>query len=108
MAGSCPPRSARFDERPEIPAADRGSEVIFMLDASSAKEVLVAGDFTDWLNTPVKLRRGAGGTWHTRVKLTPGRHCYRFLVDGHWQNDPNRSLRVPNPFGTFDNLLEIY
>jgi hypothetical protein len=39
------------------------------------------------------------GVWRATVKLEPGTHHYRFLVDGEWRDDPECTLRAPNPFG---------
>ncbi len=82
-------------------------EVFFKLDASSAKEVLLAGDFTGWEKTPIKLRKGERGDWCATVKLAPGQYHYKFVVDGEWQDDPRATARCPNPFGTCDSVLEI-
>jgi 1,4-alpha-glucan branching enzyme len=82
-------------------------EVFFELDANSAKEVLLAGDFTGWEKTPVRLRKGEHGIWHATVKLAPGQYHYKFVVDGHWWDDPRAAARCPNPFGTSDSVFEI-
>ena len=32
------------------------------------------------------------GVWKTEAALTPGRHSYKFVVDGsRWENDPGTS-----------------
>jgi len=36
----------------------------------------------------------------------PGKHTYRFIVDGNWCDDPECSLRVANPFGGEDMVRE--
>jgi hypothetical protein len=82
-------------------------ETAFHLDAPAAHEVLLAGEFTDWDKAPIKLIKGSGGVWHTKVPLKPGRHCYRFLVDGKWQDDPNRPGRETNSFGTTNSFVEV-
>ena len=85
----------------------RQKEVVFLLDIISAKEVLLLGDFTDWQSKPIKLRQRAGSPWQTKVKLPTGRHHYRFLVDGRWHDNANHADRAPNPFGSFDNVIEV-
>lgn len=87
--------------------SDGRKEVPFELDANSAKEVLLAGDFTGWEKTPVKLRKGERGTWHATVQLAPGKYHYKFVVDGQWQDDPRAKRRCPNAFGTCNSVLEI-
>jgi 1,4-alpha-glucan branching enzyme len=69
--------------------------------------VQLVGDFTQWRERPVNLRKGADGIWRTTVELSPGTHHYRFLVDGQWQDDPECSLRAPNPFGSEDMLRPV-
>ncbi len=73
---------------------------VFSLTAPEANEVLLAGDFTEWEQHPVPLKKADGGVWTTIVLLQPGKHEYRFLVDGQWQDDPASALRVPNGFGS--------
>src|SRR5947207_6712727 len=72
----------------------------FSYVAPEAREVLLAGEFTDWDQRPVRLKKGKDGTWKTNVLLAPGEHQYRFLVDGRWCNDPACPSRVPNDFGS--------
>ena len=82
-------------------------DTIFRLDAPSAKRVFLAGEFTDWDKSPVKMIQGGGGVWHVKVPLAPGRHLYRFVVDGEWRDDPKSSTRVANPFGAYDSAVDV-
>ena len=54
--------------------------------------VQLAADFTEWEKSPIDLIRFENGVWSTTVPLPPGVYAYRFLVDGHWYDDP-RALR---------------
>ncbi|MEO8429436.1 MAG: isoamylase early set domain-containing protein [Verrucomicrobiota bacterium] len=67
--------------------------------APEARSVMLTGDFTDWEQNPVPLKKQKSGTWKTTVSLEPGTHEYRFLVDGEWSDDPGCLMRVKNPFG---------
>jgi hypothetical protein len=51
--------------------------------------------------------KGGGGVWHVITRLKPGRHAYRFLVDGEWHNDPGQPDRIVNDFGTLNSVVEI-
>ena len=70
----------------------------------NASAVLLAGDFTDWEQCPVPLKRQKDGTWKATVPLAPGAHQYRFLVDGQWRADAKCAQRAANPFGS-DNCV---
>jgi 1,4-alpha-glucan branching enzyme len=71
----------------------------FSLLAPDASSVQLAGEFTQWQERPINLQKDADGIWRATVKLPPGEHHYRFLVDGEWRDDPECTLRAPNPFG---------
>jgi 1,4-alpha-glucan branching enzyme len=76
-----------------------GLSQTFSLLAPDASSVQLAGDFTQWQERPINLQKDADGIWRAAVKLPPGTHHYRFLVDGEWRDDPECTLRAPNPFG---------
>ena len=69
----------------------------FRLSAPAAKSVLLVGSFNRW--QPVTMRSNEDGTWTTSLELPAGTYHYRYIVDGHWQDDPECPLRVPNPRG---------
>lgn len=70
-------------------------EVPFQLGGfSAAKEVCVVGTFNDWSPRNSPMQR-AGDQWRARVPVEPGRHEYKFWVDGEWLPDPaNTALQV--------------
>jgi len=86
---------------------NRKKRVIFTLEAPEAKRVHVTGGFCDWQTDSYALKKGRDGTWRTTLPLSPGRHEYRFLVDGEWRDDPNCRERFPNPFGTENCVLRV-
>ncbi len=79
----------------------------FSFSAPGAQSVLLAGDFTHWQQEAMPLHKQPNGVWKTTTWLAPGTYHYRFLVDGEWQDDPDCTLRVRNPFGTEDAVLQV-
>lgn len=78
----------------------------FSFRAPGALSVLLVGDFTHWQENPIPLKKQPDGVWRTTVPLAPGTYHYRFIVDGEWRDDPECTLRVPNPFGQ-ENSVRI-
>lgn len=78
----------------------------FRFSASDARSVLLVGDFTQWQQHAIPLQKEKSGVWVATVELQPGKHTYRFLVDGQWRDDPECTVRVPNPFGGQDMVRE--
>lgn len=78
----------------------------FRFTAPGATTVLLVGDFTHWQQAPIPMQNDGNGVWTASVELPPGKHTYRFIVDSEWRDDPECTLRVPNPFGGHDNVRE--
>jgi 1,4-alpha-glucan branching enzyme len=81
--------------------------VEFSLLAPDAQTVALAGDFTGWEQNPVNLAKMKTGRWKTTVALDAGTYRYRFLVNGQWQDDPECTARVANPFGGEDCVKTV-
>jgi 1,4-alpha-glucan branching enzyme len=79
----------------------------FRLLDSDAQRVLLVGDFTEWQKGAIPMQGGGNGLWTTTVKLSPGEHSYLFIVDGEWREDPECTVRVPNPFGGKDMVRQV-
>lgn len=82
-------------------------EQIFSFRAPAALRVQLAGDFTHWQMNPVSMRRLENGIGQTKVKLKPGVHHYRIVVDGEWHDDPECTVRVPDEFGTSNMVRKV-
>jgi 1,4-alpha-glucan branching enzyme len=82
-------------------------EVPFTVRAKGANEVVVTGDFTQWTRDGIRLRKGPNDEWRTVLELEPGEHQYRLVIDGNWQDDPQATKRVPNPYGGYNSVLRV-
>jgi len=82
-------------------------KVNFTIVAPEAQNVFLVGDFNSWDTSSRPLKKASKGTWKTSIKLMPGRYEYRFLVDGEWQNDPNCTNFIPNPYGCENCVLTL-
>lgn len=82
-------------------------EVPFQLGGHAlAKEVSVVGTFNDWSPRNSPMQR-TGDHWKARVPVEPGRHEYKFWVDGEWLPDPaNAAIRVDDN-GNTNSLLQV-
>lgn len=53
-----------------------------------ARSVHIAGDFNAWQTDRYALKRDERGWWHIRLALTPGKHRFKYVVDGSiWEAD---------------------
>jgi 1,4-alpha-glucan branching enzyme len=82
-------------------------KVTFSLRSPDAKEVILMGDFNRWNPKVHPMKKNKNGVWEKMTFLFPGTYEYRFMVDGHWKNDPNNTQTRTNRFGTINNVIVV-
>ena len=101
------------------PPTQTRNGVVFRLYAPYAKTVNVAGDWNNWGGTAGPesrfdetidaLKDNSNGVWTITIpyeRIKPGRHTYKFVVDGNsWIKDPYNFQTVNE--GGFNNSLII-
>lgn len=82
--------------------------VLFLQAAGLGQTLSIAGEFNGWNPSaaPMRLNRDAG-VFECLVKLPPGRHQYRLVVDGRWINDPHNPMTELNPFNEPNSIVTV-
>lgn len=82
--------------------------------APAATEVSLAGTFNGWEPGVTPMHRGPNGKWQAKLDLPPGRHEFKFVVDGAWCCEPGipdgpcvGDGLVPNEFGTSNCVIDV-
>ncbi|MET0394961.1 MAG: hypothetical protein ABW019_17585 [Chitinophagaceae bacterium] len=73
---------------------------------AGAREVYLAGDFNSWSPNTFAMRR-EGDDWVFAANLSPGKHLYKFVVDGNWIIDPGNKLWEQNEHSTGNSVIWI-
>jgi hypothetical protein len=116
-----PPTTTLATAAPQVPttaatlaartadAASAPLPVQLVFHSATAHRVTVAGDFTGWDASQVKLTRDpASGLWSVTVAVRPGRHVYAFVVDDSlWVRDPSAPVAPDADFGRPGSLLLV-
>ncbi|MGC8625584.1 MAG: glycoside hydrolase family 13 protein [Phycisphaerae bacterium] len=79
-------------------------------NAAWVHQVNVAGDFNNWSPSANALHRTVSGAWKISVKLTPGLHAYKFVLNGnHWIPDPaaNPALNISDGQGGINSQVRV-
>jgi hypothetical protein len=71
---------------------------------ANAKDVFLAGDFNEWSPNTFAMRY-EDGEWILSVNLSPGKHLYKFIVDGNWMLDPANKLWEKNEHNTGNSVM---
>ena len=83
------------------------AKVTFVLHEPGAKQVFLCGDFNGWASDATPMKRQADGHWETTIALAPGRHEYKFVVDGIWKHDPLARVNVWNQNGSLNSVAQV-
>ena len=84
----------------------KANKVNFQIVAEPGSAVYVAGTFNNWDPAQYKLRDYAkSGTCQVSLLLPPGRHEYKFIVDGEWHVDPDCPNWARNCHGTLNSIV---
>ncbi len=89
-------------------AAKGKKRVQFTFNTKPGATVFVAGTFNGWDPSSHPLLDPADTGQFSRACFLPkGAYEYRFVVDGRWCEDPQRSERKPNAFGGSNSVLIV-
>jgi 1,4-alpha-glucan branching enzyme len=85
-----------------------GESVRFQLITGLGNEVYVAGTFNNWDSHahPLTFAPEAGSYLATLI-IPPGRHEYKFVVNGKWLADPKCPETVQNPLGSVNCVIVV-
>ena len=88
--------------------SSKGKKVEFQVTAEPGSEVFVAGSFNNWDPKKHRMKDNPGsGHCKTTLVLPPGRHEYKFVVNGEWRVDPNCAELVPNEQGSLNSVVMV-
>lgn len=84
------------------------TKIKFQFTAEPGSKVAVAGTFNNWDPCANPLKNGVRkGVYTATLALPPGRHEYRFVVNGVWCTDPNCTESVANGLGSRNSVVSV-
>ncbi|MGI9068887.1 MAG: alpha/beta hydrolase-fold protein [Pyrinomonadaceae bacterium] len=83
-----------------------GNTTFTLAGHTDAEAVAIYGSFNNWIQTKNYCAREGDG-WVCRLDLAPGKHTYKFLVDGVGLNDPANSVTEDDGNGHVDSVIVI-
>lgn len=82
--------------------------VEFHLKADPGSEIYLSGSFNDWSGKAKKMiDRYKSGEYAATLFLAPGKHEYKYLVNGEWHVDPECPNWVVNDCGTLNSVITV-
>lgn len=72
------------------------------------QKAYIAGDFNHWSPDATPMRYNPQlQVFEACLKLTPGRHAYRYVIDHQWLTDQHNPVSEPNEFGSLNSVIEV-
>jgi len=77
--------------------------------AAGAKTIVLVGDFNDWDEKGLPLKKNKGGGFSISLNLETGKqYQFRYLIDGEkWENDWDADAYATSPFPGIENSVVI-
>lgn len=87
-------------------SSDYGNVKFKLKGHKHAKKVILSGTFNRWDESNFKMKPTEYG-WEVTLQLQPDEYQYKFIVDGHWIEDPNNPSKVKNEFNGYNSVINI-
>lgn len=102
-------KATKRSAQPSAEAAPNApASVVFRCAAPADAQVYVAGSFNCWRSDAHALSYDTKtGLAQASITLPPGRHEYKFVVDGAWMVDPSCPDWVINDHGSLNSVITI-
>jgi hypothetical protein len=84
-------------------------DIVFSINATNvpqATTIRLVGDFNNWDSESSPMRE-INGEWRTWVHLLPGRHQYKFIVDGKLIPDPENPDQIDDGKGGKNSVFVV-
>lgn len=78
----------------------------FLKGKSTAKDVYLSGTFNEWSTLKTRMIKIDSG-WVATLLLAPGKHQYKFIIDGHWMEDPQNRVREDDGQGGYNSVYFV-
>jgi len=74
-----------------------------------SKKVCLVGDFNDWDQKRIQMRKGEDGSFSVTLELKMGNeYQFRYLIDGtQWENDNEADNHVPSSYPDSQNSVVV-
>jgi hypothetical protein len=86
---------------------NKGIARFFLPGNRNAKQVFLSGSFNEW-STSQLLMIPCDSGWTIRLKLSPGKYSYKYIIDGNWTPDPFNKLNEDDMNGGYNSVVYCY
>jgi 1,4-alpha-glucan branching enzyme len=95
------------NKRADIFAYANRIATFFLPEYKDAKQVILSGSFNNWSTMQMPMEKTDSG-WVFSLPLAPGKHLYKYIVDGRWMHDQLNDLHEDDGNNGFNSIVYCY
>lgn len=84
-----------------------GKTRFFYAGLQNAGDIFLSGTFNEWSTLATPMHRVDSG-WVADLSLSPGKHCYKYIIDGHWVHDLSNKQREEDGYDGSNSIYYVY
>jgi 1,4-alpha-glucan branching enzyme len=108
VAATAPGATASAAGSVRLDATGVTADGVLFVYKGSGNSVAVAGEFNGWNTTADPMTRGDDGAWTLTRRLDPGRHPYKFVIDGNtWKEDAAATESTDDGHGGKNSVIVV-
>ena len=85
----------------------KGVVTLYLPGHTNARKVYLSGTFNSWSRMETPMNRTDSG-WIATLALLPGKHAYKYIIDGKWTPDSFNRLKEDDQNGGSNSVFFCY
>lgn len=94
-------------KRASVVDEQAGMTTFILYGYEKARDVRLSGSFNAWSLSGEVMQKTARG-WEIKLALAPGKHLYKFIIDGNWTPDPSNDYKENDSFRGYNSVYFKY
>jgi 1,4-alpha-glucan branching enzyme len=92
-----------FKNRMSVLKLNNGRTRFLLYQKLNANKIYLSGSFNAWAIEELQMFK-TDTAWYCDIDLKPGKHLYKFIVDGDWMNDPENKQKESDTYNGYNSV----
>jgi 1,4-alpha-glucan branching enzyme len=92
-----------FNKKNTVVKLSNGLTRFVFYQKLNAKNVYLSGSFNSWAIKDLEMEY-TDTAWYCDIKLKPGKHLYKFIIDGEWMSDPENKQKERDTYNGYNSV----
>jgi len=92
-----------FKNKKSVIKLSNGKTRFLLYQKLNANKINLSGSFNAWAIEEIAMIK-TDTAWYFDLELKPGKHLYKFIVDGDWTNDPENKQKESDTYRGYNSV----